>query len=593
MSFVSAIASRSRSAEALPRERDHRAAREVAVVIGSVLFAFALTKLFGPLISRAVFVFLYGAVAASAAYGGVRAGIGASLLSGALVAWAVMAPAISQRVVTRDDIGSLAAFIVMSSLLSMLVASLRDARRVAESSAAQLKEQAAEMEAQQEELQALAHQLEDSNTELESAVEEATNARDEAVAGEERVRLLDEASRLLTSSLDYETTVAATARLAVPVFADWCAVDLLVNGHIQQLAIAHVDPKRVEWARQVGNNYPPDPDAPTGVPAVIRTGQPQLIPVVTDDVLRASARDAEHLKILRALGVASVMIVPMSTRGQTLGAMTLIRARAGRPYSPRELGVALDVARRAAAAIDNARHYRAALVANESKANFLATMSHELRTPLAAIIGYEELLSEGITGPVSDLQRQQLGRIKASASHLLALIEEILLFARVEAGRESVRIESLVAKNVVDDAVAFVEPSADEKQITLSIEPFDARLVLETDVSKLRQMLVNLLANAVKFTTRGRVTLRVFADDLNVVFEVEDTGIGISREDLERIFDPFWQVEQHTARKIGGSGLGLSVTRNLASLLGGSVDVSSTLDVGSKFRLTLPRHYGG
>src|SRR5207249_1030486 len=156
----------------------------------------------------------------------------------------------------------------------------------------------------------------------------------------------------------------------------------------------------------------------TGVPQVIRSGEPQLVAEITDEILSASVRDPEHLALLRTLKLRSAIIVPMIARGKTLGALTLVSTRAERQYGEHDLALARELAHRAALAVDNAQLYRAALAANEAKTNFLATMSHELRTPLTAIIGYEELLAEGITAPVTDAQRQQLDRIKVSAMHL-------------------------------------------------------------------------------------------------------------------------------------------------------------------------------
>ena len=284
------------------------------------------------------------------------------------------------------------------------------------------------------------------------------------------------------------------------------------------------------------------------------------------------------------------MIVPMIARGQhRIGAMTVASTTATRPFDQGSLALARDLARRAAVAIDNAQLYQAAVVANESKANFLATMSHELRTPLTAIIGYEELLAEGIAGEVNDAQRQQLDRIKVNARQLLALIEEILLYARVESGRESVRLEEVRAKELVDDAIIAVAPMAQTKHLSLTAEAIAPTLTLTTDSRKLRQMLINLIENAVKFTEHGSVTVRAFARGTDVVFEVQDTGIGIAPENLEHVFEAFWQVEQTKKRKAGGSGLGLSTTRRLAKLLGGEVTVESQLHVGSTFRIVLPK----
>jgi len=231
--------------------------------------------------------------------------------------------------------------------------------------------------------------------------------------------------------------------------------------------------------------------------------------------------------------------------------------------------------------------------ANMAKSAFLATMSHELRTPLAAIIGYEELLADGVTGPVTDAQVTQLGSIKRSAAHLLALIDELLTLARLEARQEFVRRDRVRVGDLIEDAITVVAPLAASKSLSLMVDLHDAdaegALAIETDALKLRQILVNLLGNAVKYTDRGsiRLTLRTTTDA--IVFEVRDTGIGIASEHLERIFDTFWQVHQTPTRVVGGTGLGLSVSRRLARLLGGDVTVASVPGGGSTFTCWLPR----
>ncbi len=226
--------------------------------------------------------------------------------------------------------------------------------------------------------------------------------------------------------------------------------------------------------------------------------------------------------------------------------------------------------------------------ANNSKTDFLAVMSHELRTPLTAIMGYEELLSDGITGPVTELQRQQLGRINASARHLLGLIDEILTFARVDIGRERIRWESMSVNHTLADAAALVEPMAAAKSIDFIVELLDEDQAIQTDGTKLRQMLVNLFSNGIKFTENGEV--RVSSAENNGILEIRiaDTGVGIAAENIEEIFELFWQAEQSTTRKTGGTGLGLSVTRKLARLLGGDVTVASRVGLGTTFLLTLP-----
>jgi signal transduction histidine kinase len=232
---------------------------------------------------------------------------------------------------------------------------------------------------------------------------------------------------------------------------------------------------------------------------------------------------------------------------------------------------------------------REAETANRTKGDFLAVMSHELRTPLSAIIGYQELLADGITGPVTELQRHQLGRIKVSARHLLELIDEILTYSRAEAGKEEVQYEVTAVNTMVDDAASLIEPLAADKHVTLSVVRLDTPLDIRTDPRKVRQVLVNLLSNAVKFTdAEGAVSLRAHRDGDTLELTISDTGIGIEPDHLDRIFDPFWQVEQKATRRAGGTGLGLSVSRRLARLLGGDVLVTSEPGKGSSFTVLLP-----
>jgi len=226
--------------------------------------------------------------------------------------------------------------------------------------------------------------------------------------------------------------------------------------------------------------------------------------------------------------------------------------------------------------------------ANDAKSTFLAMMSHELRTPLTAIIGYEELLADGITGPVSEMQHSQLTRIKASAKHLLTLIDEVLSLARIESGREVAQRESIDVGALMHAASELVVPLVAAKGLTCAVQPPSRGLALHSDPVKVRQILVNLLANAVKFTDRGAITFAVCRNGDTVIFEVGDTGIGIAAENLERIFDAFWQVQQKAARRVGGTGLGLHLSRRLARLLGGDITVESAPGRGSTFLLALP-----
>ena len=253
------------------------------------------------------------------------------------------------------------------------------------------------------------------------------------------------------------------------------------------------------------------------------------------------------------------------------------------------LVVATDVSDLVRARLAAEAAQREALAASRAKSDFLARMSHELRTPLAAIIGYGELLSDGITGPINEEQKKQLGRIRSSANHLLSIIDEILTLARMEAGKEKVEIRDVDVSELMDSVASMAEPLASAKGLSFNVEIDPPDLSMKTDPVKLRQVLLNLLSNAVKYTDAGGITVRSEASDGMVSFMVTDSGVGVGEEHLEKIFEPFWQVEHTTTRRAGGTGLGLAVTRQFVDLLSGKIEVVSALGEGSTFKVSLPR----
>jgi signal transduction histidine kinase len=252
-----------------------------------------------------------------------------------------------------------------------------------------------------------------------------------------------------------------------------------------------------------------------------------------------------------------------------------------------ELEQAVEQLRESTTQAEEARE--AAEVANRAKNDFLAVMSHELRTPLNAIVGYAELLHDGIAGPVNDQQREQLSRVQLSATHLVELVDEILSFSRIEAGEENIRQGPVEVAQVTREAGALVEPVVAAKGLRFSLEVPNEQATFTSDAAKVRQILVNLLSNAIKFTDEGEIVLASIVENGRVVFEVRDTGIGIAPENQTRVFETFWQVDQTATRKAGGAGLGLSVSRRLARVLGGDLSVESELGKGSRFRFWVPR----
>jgi signal transduction histidine kinase len=246
------------------------------------------------------------------------------------------------------------------------------------------------------------------------------------------------------------------------------------------------------------------------------------------------------------------------------------------------------VADHASLALHKARLVEAAQEANTTKSAFLATVSHELRTPLTALTGYGELLADEILGPLTVPQADVVERMRVVTHQLTAMIEEILTFSALEAGREVVRPAPVDVAEVVHAVVAVVEPLAEQKALAFEARVPPAPPALVTDPDKLRQILVNLCGNAVKFTAAGSVSLAVEATDHDVRCHVRDTGVGIDPSDLGRLFHAFTQLDKGLTRRYGGTGLGLYISQRLARLLGGRIDVASVPGAGSTFTLTLP-----
>ncbi len=265
-----------------------------------------------------------------------------------------------------------------------------------------------------------------------------------------------------------------------------------------------------------------------------------------------------------------------------------VQAAGGAPYGA--VALIQDVTERVAREQDLRVAMEEAQSANRAKADFLAAMSHELRTPIGAMNGYADLLADGMFGDVTALQREQLLRIKSVGAHLAAIVEQILTFARIEAGHEEIQLSPVEGSVLMGDAVLAIEPLATKKGLQLN-QSFPADPVtFMTDAVKARQILINLMGNAVKFTVTGSISLSLTTPSAtSVAFEIADTGAGIRPEDQARIFDPFVQVTSGTTRPHDGTGLGLAVSRSLARQLGGDLSVASVLGEGSMFTLTLPR----
>ena len=413
-------------------------------------------------------------------------------------------------------------------------------------------------------------------------------ARNAAEDAARRFRFLSESSAVLSSSLDTRTIVSALARVCVADMADWAEIYLVdPAGAVRRLETAHCEPSKAALVSELGNTpIPPDQHHP--VLDALRTRKPILVETVDDDLRASVIVDPRDTTIIEELGIASLMVMPMVARDRALGAMTLISADSTRRFTEEDLALAEDIAARAALALDNALLFEEARRANQTKVDYLAVVSHDLRTPLNAIIGYAELLSMGIPEPVPAAARERLRRIRTAGGHLLYLLDALLDFARVEAGHEQMHVQEVDVRTIVREMAAVVEPLASAADLKFTLDEPTDPVMIRTDPDKVRQVLVNLGGNAVKYTEAGEVRVVLREAGGHAVIRVSDTGIGVAADHLEQIFEPFWQVDSRQRGHEGGTGLGLSVVRGLVRLLGGEISVESAPGKGSTFTVRIP-----
>jgi PAS domain S-box-containing protein len=526
-------------------------------------------------------------------------------------------------------------------------------------------------------------------------VTEREQARAAAEAAGGRLRVLAEASQQLAGSLDYESTLANLANLLVPRFADWYAVDIADVGGFRRIAVVHKDPSKAEWAEKSMQLFAPEPDELEGTARVVRTGEAVLYRTIDEELLAASTLGPEHHEVLRRLGMASAMCVPLTAAGRTFGALMLVSSDPERLYDEDDLDFAKHLGRRAATAVDNARLYRQAerraraalvvehvadgvlLVNNEGiirlwnpaaeqitgvaaadalgrpaaevfpkwssiealaesdelrastqavevndrelwlsitgvgfddgsvyafrdlteeraveslKSDFVSTISHELRTPLAAIYGAAlTLRREDVM--LAEPQRTGLLEVIASESDRLArIVNDVLWVSRLESEGLRAVIEPCdgveLARSVVEAARHYIPPSI---KLELSV-PKKTPPQIAADPDKTRQVLTNLVDNAVKYSPDGgHVKVKVATAGRNLRFSVSDEGLGVPPAEHRRIFEKFYRLDPDLTRGVGGTGLGLYISRELLERMGGSIWVESSGRGGSTFVAELPR----
>ena len=522
---------------------------------------------------------------------------------------------------------------------------------------------------------------------------------DDQKRAEERQQFLVEAGAALGSSLDYRRTLADVAQAAVPAFADWCTVDVLEpSGELRRLEIAHEDPRKVTFVRELQERYPPDADTASGPAHVVRTGLSELMAEIPEELLRSAAVDDLHLDLLTELGLRSYICVPLVARERTFGALTFVQAESGRSYDTTDLALAEELARRAAAAIDNAQLFEQAesraraaqvlatvadgvfqvdaegvirlwnpaaeaitgLAADDAvgrpaaeaipgwgelaeriavarepgesaateafplelggrelwlsfsgvgteegtvyafrdlteqrtletmRSDFVATVSHELRTPLAAIHGSALTILRPDLELDAELHARLLRVIAEESSRLAEIVDDLLVASHLDSGKLGARIERCDPRELVERVLEAARTHVPEG-VELQLASADEVPEVAADREHLRQVLANLVDNAIKYSPGGGpVTVEIAPRDSWVRFSVRDRGLGIPRSEQSRVFEKFYRLDPNMTRGIGGTGLGLYISRQLVETMEGKIWVESGNGQGSTFVVEIP-----
>jgi K+-sensing histidine kinase KdpD len=518
------------------------------VAVLAVAVATLVQWLVDPLIGDAlIFSTYFVAVVFAVAYGGFWPGVFATFLSVAAGDFFFIPTRYSFYIET-DDLGTwlgILTFIVVGITVAAINEALHRSRRAAQSAAGQ----------------------------LEVAVDHA--------------QFLSEASKSVAALVDVESSMQRLAELCVPRFADWCAF-YLVNEHseIQPIARAHAEAQKVPLLAEIITRYPPSWRVPTVSSRVLRSGAAELIPEISRSYLDSVTQDGRHAELIQSLAPRSAIVVPLESRGRTIGMIQLVRSEARAAFTDDEFEVAQELGRRAATAIDNSRLYDDLRAADRQKDDFLAMLAHELRNPLAAIDYATQLSSispEQAANATEIIQRQ--------VRHLARLIDDLLDVSRITRDKIELQKEPIDAVTIVNRAAGTARPIIDKHKHRFRVEVAPDEMPLFVDPTRAEQIIVNLLTNAAKYTPEGgHITLRAYPENDDILIKVRDTGIGIPKEMLPRVFELFTQVNPEIDRTKGGLGIGLTVVRRLTEKHGGTVSATSDgLGMGTEFTVRLPR----
>jgi signal transduction histidine kinase len=415
------------------------------------------------------------------------------------------------------------------------------------------------------------------------ATQERLRTAEEA---QRRAALLADAGALLFESLDHREVLERLARLVVRWFADWCMIDLLEDGDIVRVAGAHADPEKQPIVDELRLRYPPRWTSPHPSTQVLKTGQPVLLRDISAQLARQITVDDEHARLGTVLGARSGMSVALTAHGRVLGALTAGSVEPAR-FDTADLDLMLELARRAAVAIENAQLHHQSQEAVRLRDEFLSVAAHELNTPMAALM----LSLEGLGAPEPELQLDPKGMVQVArlaerqGRRLTKLIRDLLDVTRLSRGALSLDYEDLDLTALVREVVARYKPELERAGCDVSLT-LEGPVPGQWDGARLDQVVLNLLANAARFGARKPIAIRVERVGGDARLTVSDQGIGVDASQHQRIFERFERGV--TSHQYGGLGLGLYICRRIVESHGGSIAVESRVGQGATFTVSLP-----
>jgi PAS domain S-box-containing protein len=421
-------------------------------------------------------------------------------------------------------------------------------------------------------------------------------ARDVTLAKqtETNLKFLAQASKELAASLDYEKTLANVAHLAVPHIADWCSIEILDKaGVLQQVAIAHKDPKQVKWAKALRKKTPPDMQSKTGIPNVIHAGKTEVYPYIDDAMLVQSARDEKELALLRKMQLTSVIITPIFSNNKPIGAISFITTESRKRFTDADVRMAEELATRASLAIENARLYQEMQKEltqrkklEKQKDEFIGVASHELKTPVTSIKSFAQILQYRFKKEGRETEAELLGKLDAQIDKLTSLIGDLLDVTKIEAGRMVFNEGSFAFDELVTETVEEMQRTTERHTLRIVGK---TKKELFGDRERLGQVIVNLISNAIKYSPYTKeIIINSSVEKGMVKLCVQDFGVGIAKDKQDKIFDRFFRVSGPGKETYPGLGLGLYISSEIIKRMQGKIWVESIEGKGSTFCFYLP-----